>query len=246
MRMLALDLETSPNLADVWGLFNQNVGLNQLRESTRVICFGAKWFDTDKYVFRSEHHHGREEMIQALWDLLNEADVVVTWNGRSFDEKHANREFVENGLGPPSPYKSLDLMQVVKRKFRFPSNKLQYVSTALGLEGKVQTGGHELWVKCMAGDNKAWNTMRRYQKQDVDLLPELYDKLRPWITNLPAVALYNPELDTESCPTCGSTDRQKRGYQYTATARFQKYYCKGCTGWYRSGKADMRVDPRPA
>jgi len=46
---------------------------------------------------------------------------------------------------------------------------------------KVKHSGFELWIKCMAGDAKAWKEMKEYQIQDVNLLIDLYEKLRPWI-----------------------------------------------------------------
>jgi DNA polymerase III epsilon subunit-like protein len=107
---------------------------------------------------------------------------------RGFDGKHLAREFLEAGLNPPSPYKDIDLMLAVKRQFRFPSNKLQYVATRLGLGGKVQHSGHELWVRCLAGDDAAWEEMRAYQVQDVDLLIPLLERLKPWIPNYPHMA----------------------------------------------------------
>ena len=101
-RILALDLETSPNLAHVWGLWQQNVGLNQLLESTEVICFGARWLGEEEVEFRSVHHDGKKKMLKRAWELLNEADAVMGWNSKGFDMKHLNREFLENGLTPPS------------------------------------------------------------------------------------------------------------------------------------------------
>jgi hypothetical protein len=239
--MLGIDLETSPNLAHVWGLWNQNVGLPQLLESTEMLCFAAKWFGEKKIAFHSGFHDSKPAMVRAAHELLDEADVVVHFNGRRFDVPHLNREFILAGLTPPSPYKQIDLLQVVKSTFRFPSNKLAYVSKVLGLDGKVQHSGHELWIKCMAGDPKAWNVMRRYNKQDVQLLEELYRLLLPWIKGHPNAAL----IDGEGlCPKCKSTDVQKRGYAATGVSTYQQYRCNGCGSWFRGGKrlegADLR------
>ena len=45
MKTLTLDIETAPQVAHVWGLWQQNVGLPQLLESGYVMCFAAKWED---------------------------------------------------------------------------------------------------------------------------------------------------------------------------------------------------------
>ena len=42
--MLTLDIETRPNLAHVWGLWQQNVGLSQIVERGHVMCWVAKWY----------------------------------------------------------------------------------------------------------------------------------------------------------------------------------------------------------
>ena len=65
MRLLFFDLETSPNLVYTWGLFNQNIGINQIVEPTRVLCFGAQWLGESKVHFRSVHHNGREKIGRA-------------------------------------------------------------------------------------------------------------------------------------------------------------------------------------
>ena len=94
MNLLTIDIETSPNLAHVWGIWQQNVGLPQLLESTEVLCWAAKWYDSDKVMFSSSFADSKETMVKKIWELLNEADVVVHYNGIKFDIPHLNREFL--------------------------------------------------------------------------------------------------------------------------------------------------------
>lgn len=242
MKLLFLDLETSPTVAHVWALFNQNVSLNQVMESTEVICFAAKWYDKPTTMFYSTHHHGKEAMVRKAHDLLSEADVVVTWNGKRFDVPHLMREFLEAGLTPPAPFEQIDLCNAVRKQFRFTSNKLQYVSTRLGLAGKVQHEGHTLWVKCMAGDDKAWSSMRTYNKRDVTVLQELYDKLQPWIPGHPNTALREDDVNRMSCSACGGVDIQRRGFAFTKLGKYQRFQCQGCGKWLRSVRRVEGVD----
>ena len=180
MKILYLDIETTPIKAWVWGLWDQNVAINQIIEPTEMLCFGARWHGKKNVIFKSVHHDGKEAMLEELHKLMDEADVLVGWNSAAFDHKHINREFLENGLQPPSPVKDLDLMSVVKANFQFPSNKLDYVAQALGVGAKVKHSGFQLWIDCMEGNDKAWKEMKRYQLQDVNLLVDLYDILLPW------------------------------------------------------------------
>jgi hypothetical protein len=235
MKILFLDLETSPNLAFVWGLWQQNVSINQLMESTEVICFGARWHGKKEVIFKSLHHHGKKAMLDELHKLMEEADVLVGWNSAAFDSKHIKREFLENGYLPPSPYKELDLMRVVKSQFKFPSNKLDYVAQTLGVGAKVQHSGFDLWIGCMADNKKAWAEMKEYQIQDVNLLIDLYEILKPWIKNHPHAALYDSVAG--GCSNCSSVKLQRRGYSRTLTATYQRFQCLDCGKWLRGDKS---------
>ena len=175
-----LDIETTPLQVYTWGLWDQNIGINQIIKSTEMLCFGAKWLGEKSVNFKSVHHDGKKAMLEELHRLMDEADALVGWNSAAFDHKHINREFLENGMTPPAPTKDLDLMTIVKANFQFPSNKLDYVAQKLGVGSKVKHSGFELWIGCMNDDKKAWAEMKRYQIQDVQLLDSLYDILLPW------------------------------------------------------------------
>lgn len=240
-----LDIETSPIVTHTWGLKNQFIALNQIRQDPRMIAFGALWRGEGKVRFYSEYHHGRDAMLHRVHRLLDEADVVVHYNGNGFDIPWIQGELATNGYTPASPFKNLDLYRVIQKNFRFPSNKLQYVAGRLVGDSKVSHTGHQLWVDCLEGDEetkaKAWALMKKYCKQDVALLPKLHERLLPWIGNQ-----FNPgvlDADGDKCTKvgCESTDLEKRGFAYTGQSVFQQYRCRKCGGWSRSTKALARV-----
>lgn len=183
MKTLFLDIETTPLQVYTWGLWDQNISIDQIIKSTEMLCFGARWLGDKKVIFKSAHHDGKKGMLEELHKLMDEADVLVGWNSAAFDHKHINREFLENKIAPPSPTKDLDLMSVTKANFLFPSNKLDYVAQKLEVGAKVKHSGFKLWLDCMAGDDKAWKEMKKYQIQDVNLLVDLYDILLPWFVS---------------------------------------------------------------
>ena len=235
MKILFLDLETTPLTAHTWGLWDQNIAINQILAHTEVMCFGAKWYGKDKVIFKSIHHNGKQAMLEEIHKLMNEADAVVGWNSAAFDVKHLNREFLEAGMFPPSPTKDIDLMKAVKARFKFPSNKLDYVAQKLGVGAKVKHSGFDLWIKCMANNKKAWKEMKEYQIQDVELLVELYEKLRPWIPMHPNTALYD---DVEGgCNTCSSLKLERRGFSISSTGKYQRYQCQDCGSWMKGTKS---------
>lgn len=237
-KILAIDIETSPALVYVWGLWDQNVSLQQIVDDTRVICFAAKWLGQDEIMFHSEYHDGHSSMIKKAHELLNQADVVLHYNGTRFDVPHLQREFLEYGLPPTSSFLEIDLLVTAKRKFKFLSNKLQNVSKKIGLEGKIENDGFKLWRDCLAGDAAAWNKMRKYNEQDVLLLEEAYEILRPWVPIHPNLSLISGDLSEAACPRCGGHSLQKRGMKYTSASAFQQYFCTSCNGWSRSAKRE--------
>jgi uncharacterized protein YprB with RNaseH-like and TPR domain len=239
LRVLFLDIETTPMSAYTWGLWQQNVGINQIKKSTEMMCFGAQWLGNDEVEFYSIHKDGKRGMLKQAYRLMDEADVVVGWNSAAFDTKHLKREMIENGFKPPSPYKDLDLMRVVKSQFKFPSNKLDYVAQTLKVGAKVQHSGFDLWVRCMAKDDAAWEEMRTYQEQDVRLLVELYEKLKPWVINHPDMNITREKVEKPRpthCPVCSSTKIVARGTMFTKKAKYQRYRCMDCGKWLRGEK----------
>jgi len=232
IKILLLDIETAPNLAHVWGIWQQNVAINQIMESGYVLCWAAKWVGQPEIFMESLRSSKRAKMLKRVHALLDEADVVVHYNGSKFDIPTLNQAFVLQGLPPPSPFKQVDLLQVVKSRFRFPSNKLEYVAKALNVGAKMKNSGHELWVKCMAGDTDGWDEMEEYNVQDTRLLEALYNKLRPWIRNHPNHGVY-ADGDNRVCPNCGSAHLHRRGESVTALSTYARYQCQDCGTWSR-------------
>ena len=231
MKILILDIETAPNLGYVWGLWDQNLGLSQVVDFSQVICFAARWYGDKKVHFHSDYHDGHTEMVKAAWALMDEAHAVVHYNGKAFDIKHLNREFLLAGLNPPRPHKDIDLLHAARSNFKFPSNKLDHVSQALGVGSKVKHEGMELWLACMRGEKAAWARMKAYNIGDITITEGVYEIMRPWIKQHPHVGMYTGDL--ESCPKCGSKKLQRRGFARTLSQVYQQYQCKNCGGYCR-------------
>ncbi len=234
MKILLLDVETAPHLAHVWGLFQQNVGLAQLIESSYLLCWSAMWLGSKSIEYAGKDTVTHKKMLERIHTLLCEADVVVHYNGKSFDIPVLNSEFLQAGMPPPKPFKQVDLYRVVKKNFKLPSNKLDYVAKMLGLAGKVKHTGHELWVKCMAKDPTAWRIMQRYNKQDTKLLEQVYYKLMPWLKG----ANYSTYTNKKCCPNCGTHNFTNKGWYYSEARRYALYNCHKCFTWFRDRASD--------
>lgn len=235
MRILCLDIETSPQLGWFFGRLWEHHYINQaaLEAHTDVMCFAARWLGEKEWHFYT--YNDKLEMLDAAWALLDEADVVVTWNGKSFDIPQLNREFIREGLTPPSPYKQIDLYLTSRKKFYFASNKLGDVAQYLGVGGKHPHEGFDLWLKCINNDPAAWKIMEKYNKQDVVLLEKLYPIFTPWLIDAPSAAAWTGDITTCTKPGCGG-HLKKQGFAYTAQSKFQQFKCDKCGSWIRSTK----------
>ena len=128
-------------------------------------------------------------IVKNLWKLLDEADIVIAHNGKKFDIPKINARFILNECPPPSFYKQIDTKEVAAKQFGFSSNKLDALAGYFGFKVKLDTD-FSLWERCMRGDDEALQYMEIYNRHDVELLEEVYIRLRPWIKAHPNVALY--------------------------------------------------------
>lgn len=233
-KVLILDIETAPIRAFVWGIWQQNVAINQIESDWFCLTWAAKWlFEKKVYSGKltSEEAIKQDDrrIIRGVWELLNEADIVIAHNGQKFDIPKLNSRFIINKLQPPLPYTLIDTLTHIRRQFGFSSNKLDYVNKLLNLERKTDTGGFELWERCYKGEQKAINEMERYNINDVKILEETYLQIRAWIKPHPNMNLHILDEHESHCPTCGSKELTIQGKEYHTTANvFDVFRCGNC------------------
>lgn len=148
-KILIFDIETSPLKAYVWNLWKQNVHLDHILNEWFMICWSAKWLYSNEIlgdVLTPEEaiEENDKRVCQSLWNLINEADIVVAHNGNRFDIPRMNARFIINGLNPTKPYYSVDTCLVAKKQFGFSSNKLDALATYFGFKHKLDTD-FSLW-----------------------------------------------------------------------------------------------------
>lgn len=246
VRILTLDIETMHAKLRGFGLRNQFFSISQIDEPVRVIMTAAKWLGQPAMAFSEWDDGGPDVMLERSFQVMSEADVIITYNGDGFDFRHLQWEFALRGWTRPKPFKSIDLFKVVRRNFRPMSMKLDFVSQQLGIGAKVQHSGDSLWAGVDAGDERARAKMVRYAKGDVNLTEKLYLRLLPWLpsnVNLPLIAGLE-----DGCPNCGSPKFKpgKDDYTYTALTSYVLYQCanKACGAWVRSNLVKNRTTRR--
>uniref|UniRef100_A0A6M3K069 Putative RNase_H superfamily protein n=1 Tax=viral metagenome TaxID=1070528 RepID=A0A6M3K069_9ZZZZ len=174
-------------------------------------------------------------IIETLWFLLNQSDIVIGHNCSGFDVPKIKSRFVIHGLPPTTFYQQVDTLKVAKSEFGFSSNKLDALARVFNIEGKIKTD-FTLWSSCMEGNDDALRCMEDYNRQDVKLLEEVYLRLRPFIKSHPNWNLY---IDSNEpvCPHCGGKDLVFVGYYYfTQTGKYRNFRCTGCGALSRERK----------
>ena len=247
-RVLIFDLETSPIEARLFDVGKQYVGWKHVIKPWAILTWSAKWLCGSE-VFgakvNSGQAHERKDgnIVKELWNLVDEADVVVAHNFHGFDKGKMNSRFIVNNCGPPSPYRAIDTLREARSKFRFLSNSLQYIGRLLCAEDKTATS-MSLWDRCVDGDPTGLDDMLRYNKQDVRLLEEVLLKIRPWMTSGPNIGAYYTDTSGR-CGRCGSKNvNVSDSHYYTTANRYRALYCNECGGWTRMPSGDLSTEER--
>jgi DNA polymerase III epsilon subunit-like protein len=246
-KILIFDIETAPMEVFVWGLYKQQIPIQNVIKDFSLLSWSAKWLFEPEIMSAKVtgwEAKNREDgsIVEGLWSLLDEADMVVGHNVNKFDVRKANLRFHLNGLKPPMPYRTIDTMKHAMRVFGSSSYKMDYLNKIFGLSMKKSTT-YDLWVRCVHGDEKALAQMLDYNQFDVTVTEELYLSLRPWMKSHPNVALY---IDTEEtiCTNCGNEDLDWAGFYYTPAGKYKAFRCGGCGAVGRSRTSNLTKEER--
>ena len=237
-KVLLFDLEVSPTL--MWGYGQYEVHPIKVEQAPVLLALSWKWLGDkgkpqgltleDK---RLVDKFNDKLLVKELWNLLDEAQVVVAHNGARFDVKMANAFFARHNMTPPSPYKVFDTLQTARRFFRFDNNTLDYLGHLLVDEGKTEQRYGDCWEELLLSEDKkkrkkAAKTMDEYCRQDVNVLEKVYERLLPWATNHPNMALFAGRPDV--CPRCGFEATFKiKSYRRTGVqVNAIQYQCSHC------------------
>lgn len=241
-RVLFYDIETSPLICYTWTEWIDGQVIEVIQDY-QILTIAWKWLGEKKI-----HCIGQDDfpdykpgqisdksLLKAFKKVLDEADVIVAHNGDRFDVKKLNARMIINGMQPYSPVKQYDTKKAAKRIGGFTSNRLGRLAKDLNVAAKGDPGGFTTWKSCLAGDPKAWAKMKKYNKQDIPPLEDLYIKLSPWDKQSPSLNIIADR--PAACPNCLSNHIQARGYTTpTKTGRKRRYVCMACGKWLQGRK----------
>lgn len=238
-KVLFYDLEVSPRLGWYYGTYETT----PIKEEKAPVLLSVAW----KWLGDKETHcltlldrdtvdpFNDKLLVNELWNLLDEAQIVCGHNSKRFDDKMANYFFIKHNMMPPSPYKEFDTLQTAKKYFKFDCNKLDYLGKLLAGVGKTEITYGDLWESMLMGTKKdrkkASELMKKYNIRDVEVLESIYQKLLPWATNHPNMAIHAGH--DHICPRCGfETEFRVKAYRRTGVqVNAIQYQCKHCGGY---------------
>lgn len=230
-KILLFDLETTDLRAD-WGV---------------ILCTGYKWLGHGKPQvislpdYKQHFAHDCTDdslLVRDFREIMVLADMFITWYGERFDVPMVNSKLVKHGLQPLPPITHFDGWKTAKYRMNLSSNRLANVSSFLGLEEKTPVKG-EVWKRAVAGYPDAIKYVEEHCLQDIVVLEQAYERLRPFA---PTHLNLNLVQGTKSnCPRCGSNSLQRRGTQVAQARSYQRFQCTKCGSWCRSRKSDRET-----
>jgi hypothetical protein len=229
-RVAVIDLETLPAEVYTFGLYDQNIGIEQVISEVGFLSWAGKFLNesevySDILTSREAKIKDDKRITRSCWNFLNGCDILVGHNLCGFDIKLINTFFLKYNL-PPLKFVLVDTLLIARNNFRFSSNKLDFINTQLGIRNKDSNEGFKLWRECHQGKQESLDAMLRYNVGDIFCTEMLFYKIRPYIKNM-NVALYN-EIESYQCPVCGSEELSNEGYYYTSAGCYESVRCSNC------------------
>lgn len=238
LRAVTYDIETSGEVSINFGRRDVNISPEGVIMPQRVICFAFQEVGKSKVHFVSEWENGHDSMIRAAWQMLNDYDVVYTYNGKNFDNKWLQSEFAKLDLPQPAPWTDVDLYHVSRSNFALPSYRLNEVCRHFGLGSKVENGGITLWKTFHFGTDaekaKAKAMFRKYNIHDVVLTSRLALRLNKYV-KLPHRGVL--EGNPLGCYSCGSDNLVAAGTVRSRTNSWEQVLCGDCGTWNKKLKS---------
>ncbi len=230
-KILLLDIETSPLRAYIYQkeVWKANVSADKIISEWFILTFSCKWLFSDEIMSerltgKEAKHENDSRIVTKLWKILNEADIVIAHNGLKFDVPNINTRFLINGLQPTKPYKQIDTLMVARKQFGFTHNSLNALAKLFKIDGKLETN-FELWEQSINGNEESLAKMELYNRHDVEILEDVYLKLRPWIQHHPNLNMYM-ETNEPICACCGSEKIREYSFYYTSVNKYKVYQCE--------------------
>lgn len=230
-KRLIYDIETSPNLAFIWRPgSNISVSYHSIIKERKIICICWKYDDKDRvHSLTWDKNQSDKAMLKQFVPILNTADEIIGHNGDRFDLPWIRGRCLYHRIECPNEYVSIDTLKHCRSQFNLNCNRLDYIGQYLKIGRKDDSGGMQGYKKIVIDNNKsAMKKMVKYCKQDVLLLEELYNTIKPYIKHKTHRAV-REGLTKIECPECSSSNTHVHQTITRVTgAKTKKMHCNDC------------------
>jgi DNA polymerase elongation subunit (family B) len=229
-RRLFFDIETSPNIGFFWEAgWKKQIDYSNIIHERKVICICYKWEEEKETHFLTwDRKQCDKAMLQKFIGVANTATELVGHNGDKFDLAWIRTRCLFHKIDMFPTYTTFDTLKISRSKFKFNSNRLNYIAQYLGIGGKIKTD-FNLWKDIVLNkDQKSLEKMVKYCQKDVVLLEKVFSRIR---SHVPHKSHYGVIFgqDKGSCPECGSDDLIINNRRTTASGvKKIQYICKTC------------------
>lgn len=225
------DVESSLMESLHFEVWETNIAKENVVVPSYIHCISLRFYgekkiqtisQTDFPLFKYDIHDDTE-VLKAFSKIIQQPNIVlVAHNGDNFDIRKFNARLLSKGLPPIPPIKTIDTLKIARRYFKLEWNSLDHLARILGYEGKMENP-KGLWRDCFFGDKKAMRHMGKYNRQDIEALTHVFERLMPYVKN---TAGANAQCQN---PTCGSVDIQWRGPR--PEKGYHEFKCNICHSW---------------
>ena len=229
-KRLFFDIETSPNIGLFWEAgFKKNIDYSNIIKERAIICICYKWEEEKEvYSLNWDAKQNDKAMLQKFIEVANTATELVGHNGDKFDLSWIRTRCLYHSIEMFPKYTTIDTLKVARSKFRFNSNRLNYIADFLGIGQKIKTE-YSLWKDIVLHKDKvAMAKMIKYCQKDVVLLEQVFNALKLHIEPKTHYGVLFG-ADRGSCPECGSDELIIQMRRTTATGvKKILFKCKTC------------------
>ena len=230
------------DLNEIKGWTGKRIHADDVSEWPRTICAAWKWYDQEGVEFAAEWQvGGYDGFMRAVWEVFDQADLIIGHNADRFDARHLMGGWAEMGLPAPAPYKVVDTLKIARGSFAYESNTLDALNKRLGIDAKTDKYDSRVAKAAVAGDKEAQDRIRFYNMGDIAASEALFDRLRPYAKGIPHLGMWTD--DELACPSCGHTMTATGKTVHANVQRYEHLYCDNC-GAHARGTATLKNPTR--
>ena len=173
-RNLYIDIETGYGRVYTFDLRikGEYISHQNIDKEPYIVCWSAGWVGENKIHSACVDHRAAlkyqdAKILKPLRELIEQADIISGQNVEWFDLRMINARMAINGIRPSEGYKIQDTLKMLRKKYKFMSNRLDYIAPLFGFRPKEAMSNRDWLAIADHGDEKTLAKMLKYNRADV-------------------------------------------------------------------------------